>query len=142
MKHKKIFVRKIKKVDISFVIELLQSISDYKPSKKDYSKIWNKFNNQKNVHALVALINNKIVGYGSVVIETKIRGGKMGHIEDIVSHKKFRNIGIGKNIVNELFILAKKKGCYKMSLQSKKHNTSFYKKCGYKINGITMQRIA
>jgi glucosamine-phosphate N-acetyltransferase len=142
MKHKKIFVRKIKKVDISFVIELLQSISNYKPSKKDYSKIWNKFNNQKNVHALVALINNKIVGYGSVVIETKIRGGKMGHIEDIVSHKKFRNIGIGKNIVNELFILAKKKGCYKISLQCKKHNTSFYKKCGYKINGITMQRIA
>ena len=134
-------VREIKKNDISFVIELLQSISKYKPSKREYPNIWNKFKNQKNIHALVATTNNKVVGYGSIVIETKIRGGKMGHIEDIVSHKSFRKIGIGKAIVDKLFILAKKKGCYKVALQCKKHNVSFYKKCNYKINAITMQRL-
>ena len=141
MNDKNIFIRKIKKTDISFVIELLQSISKYNPSKSEYSKIWNKFKGQKNVHALVALINNKVVGYGSIVIETKIRGGKMGHIEDIVSHKNFRKSGIGKAIVDNLFVVAKKKSCYKVALQCKKHTISFYKKCGYKKNAITMQRI-
>lgn len=141
MKNKSFFIRKIKKTDMSFVIELLQTISTYEPSKNDYTKIWNKFKSQKNIFAIVATLNNKIVGYGSLVIETKIRGGCMGHIEDIVSHKDFRKSGIGKAIVNELFIIAKKKGCYKVALQTQKKNIPFYRKCNYKINAITMQRI-
>jgi glucosamine-phosphate N-acetyltransferase len=142
MVDKNIFIREIQKTDMSFVIELLQSISKYKPSKSEYTKIWNKFKNQKNIYALVAITNNKIVGYGSIVIETKIRGGKMGHIEDIVSHKDFRKSGVGRAIVDKLFVFAKKKGCYKVALQCKKQNILFYKKCNYKVNAITMQRLA
>ncbi len=141
MNKRNLLIRLIKKNDMSFVIELLQSISKYKPSKSEYTKIWNKFKNQKNIHAIVAITNNKIVGYGSIVIETKIRGGKMGHIEDIVSHKDFRKSGVGRAILDKLFVLAKKKGCYKVALQCKKHNISFYKKCKYKVNAITMQRL-
>lgn len=134
-------IRKLRKKDMSLVIELLQSISKYKPSKSKYPKIWNKFKNQKNIHAIVAIIDKQIVGYGVIVIESKIRGGKMGHIEDIVSHKDFRKKGVGKAILDKLFTLAKKKYCYKVALQCKKHNISFYKKCNYKINAITMQRL-
>ena len=42
------------------------------------------------------------MGYGSIVIETKIRGGKMGHVEDIVSHSLFRKKGIGKAVVDSI----------------------------------------
>ena len=141
MINRDLFIRQIRKKDMSLVIELLQSISKYKPSKSKYPKIWNKFKNQKNIHALVAISDNIIVGYGSIVIETKIRGGKMGHIEDIVSHKDFRKNGVGKAILDKLFALAKKKGCYKVALQCKKHNIAFYKKCNYKVSAITMQRL-
>jgi len=141
MINRYLFIRQIRKKDMSLVIELLQSISKYKPSKSEYTKIWNKFKNQKNIHSVVAITNNKIVGYGSIVIETKIRGGKMGHIEDIVSHENYRKNGVGRAILDKLFVLAKKKGCYKVALQCKKHNISFYKKCDYKVNAITMQRL-
>ena len=41
--------------------------------------------------------SNKIdvVGYGSIFIQINIRGGKIGHIEDITVHPDFRKKGIG-----------------------------------------------
>ena len=91
-------------------------------------------------HSLVAIIDEKIVGYGSLVIEAKIRGGKAGHIEDIVSLENYRKKGVGKAILNGLFDLAEKNGCYKVSLQCKEHNVQFYEKCNYELNGVAMQR--
>ena len=85
-----ISLRKIAKTDMSDVVEILQQLSIFKPPKTQYQKIWNKFSKQKNLHSLVATVDNKVVGYGSIVIETKIRGGKMGHIEDIVSHRNYK----------------------------------------------------
>ena len=133
-------LRKIAKADMTDVVEILQQLSIFKPPKNQYQKIWNKFSKQKNLHSLVATIDNKIVGYGSIVIETKIRGGKTGHIEDIVSHRNYKKRDIGRSIVNGLFDIAKKKGCYKVVLQCKANNKDFYKKCHYKLSGIAMQR--
>ena len=78
---KNISIRAFVQSDMDAVIELLQSMSEFKPSKSEYLPIWNSFCQQTNVHSLVAVIDSQIVGYGSVVIEKKIRGGKMGHIE-------------------------------------------------------------
>ena len=101
--------------------------------------IWNSFCQQNNVQSLVAVIDSQIVGYGSIVIETQIRGGKMGHIEHIVSHSLFRKKGIGKAILNALFDVAKVNGCYKVALQSKEHDVEFYEKCGYEVSGLSLQ---
>ena len=70
-------LRKIEKADMFDVIEMLQQLSEYKPSEKNYLDIWDKFSIQKNIYSLVATIEDKIVGYGSLLIETKIRGGKI-----------------------------------------------------------------
>ena len=136
---KNISIREIVQSDMDAVIELLQSMSEFKPSKSEYLPIWNSFYQQSNVHSLVAVIDNQIVGYGSIVIETKIRGGKLGHIEDIVSHSLFRKKGIGKAIVDGLFDIAKINGCYKVALQCKEHNVKFHEKCGYELSGLAMQ---
>ncbi len=136
---KNISIRAFVQSDMDAVIELLQSMSEFKPSKSEYLPIWNSFCQQTNVHSLVAVIDSQIVGYGSVVIEKKIRGGKMGHIEDIVSHSLFRKKGVGKAIVDALFDIAKVNGCYKVGLQCKEHNVEFYEKCGYEVSGLAMQ---
>ena len=122
------------------VILILQNMSVYLPPKESYSDIWESFINQPNVHSVVATENEEVVGYGAVVIETKIRGGKTGHIEDIVSHPNKRNMGIGKMIVNALYEIAKTKQCYKVSLQCQQHNITFYEKCEYKLSGTAMRR--
>ena len=133
-------LRKIEKADMFDVIEMLQQLSEYKPSEKNYLDIWDKFSIQKNIYSLVATIEDKIVGYGSLLIETKIRGGKMGHIEDIVSHLNYKNKDVGKTIVNGLFDIAKREGCYKVSLQCKNNNITFYEKCQFDLSGVFMQR--
>ena len=139
MINQDIEVRKVKQSDMPEVINLLQSISNFKPSEKDYKSIWKDFNMQENVHNLVGVLNKKIVGYGTILIETKIRGGKLGHIEDIVSDINFSNIGIGKRIMKELVDTAESFGCYKIVLQCKDQNKSFYKKCGFENKALAMQ---
>ena len=138
--EKKICIRVIAQSDMNAVIQLLQSISEFKPSKSCFSSIWESFNKQSNVHSLVAVMDSQIVGYGSIVIETKIRGGKKGHIEDIVSHSLFRKKNIGKGILDALFDVAKANDCYKVTLESNEDNLKFYEKCGYKIGGIALQK--
>ena len=88
-----------------------QSLNHQKISTKKYGI---NLVSKKNLHSLVATIDNKIVGYGSIVIETKIRGGKTGHIEDIVSHRNYKKRDVGRSIVNGLFDIAKKKDVIKL----------------------------
>ena len=133
-------VSPVKKEQMAEVIELLQSISEFKPPKSDFPHIWDNLCQQTNVHSLIAIIDEKIVGYGSVLIEIKIRGGKMGHIEDIVTHPNYRKKGIGQSIVDALFEIVKANSCYKVALQCKEQNYEFYEKCNYKISGVAMQR--
>ena len=108
MKNKKVKIVKTQKRHMKDIVELLQSISNYRPKDNQLNSIWDSFKNQKNLHSFVVLVDNKPVGYGSIIIETKIRGGKVGHIEDIVSHKDFQKMGIGKLVLSSLFKIAKK----------------------------------
>ena len=84
------------------VIELLQSISEYRPMYIDHDIIWSEYSSQKNVFGVVAFIGSRLVGFGSILIEIKLRGGRVGHIEEIVSHPGLRNQGVGKAIVEAL----------------------------------------
>ena len=122
------------------VIQILKEISPYSPSKESYDNIWTVFNKQPNVYSRVAIYKASIVGYGVIIIEHKIRGGKVGHIEDIVSHSDFRRRNIGASIVKSLCDIAYSKGCYKVTLHCKNEQVAFYKKCLFKIGGRGMQK--
>jgi glucosamine-phosphate N-acetyltransferase len=130
----------VKKEQMSEVIDLLQSISEFKPKSDQYDRIWSDFDSQPNVHAVVAVLDNLVVGYGSVTIETKIRGGKIGHIEDIVTHPDFRQQGIGITILDRLYEIGRENGTFKFALECKEHNVPFYEKCDYVLSGVSMQR--
>ena len=131
----------VKKNHMTAVIEILQSISDYRPDEKDFDRIWDEFQSQTNYFGLVALDKKvDVVGYGSIFIERKIRGGKMGHIEDIAVHPDFRKKGIGKLLINALCELSQEEKCYKVSLSSKENNLSFYQKCDFVIDGTSLSK--
>lgn len=134
-------IHPVNKKDVAAIIEMLQSISNFYPHPDTYNEIWSAFIDQKNVSGFSFFINNQIVGYGAIVYEIKIRGGKMAHIEDIVVNQHSRGIGIGKKIIDFLIDNAKKKGCYKISLSCKSNNISFYEKCGFTSDGFTMTKI-
>lgn len=136
-----ISIEKIQRRDIIDVIELLQEISEFKPQMRQMDEIWEIFRSQKNVHGIVAKIDSQIVGYGCILIESKIRGGKLGHIEDIVSHPAFRKLGVGKEIVDHLCKIGQHLNCYKISLQCNKDNLEFYRKCGFDRESHAMNRL-
>ena len=129
----------LNKGHLNSVIDLLQDISTFKPEDDNLDSIWESFSSQNNVHSFVLLDDELVIGYGSIIIETKIRGGKMGHIEDIVTHSSHRGQGLGKQLIEHLCAFAKEQQCYKVALQCKPHNTGFYERCGLEESGVAMQ---
>ena len=129
-------VRKIKQKDFKDTIHLLNDyMSKFLPDQNLEKTIFKNFQNQSHVHGIVVEHKNRIIAYGCIIFEIKIRGSKIGHIEDIVTHKKYRNLGVGSLIVRELCELGKKEGCYKLCLASYKEAVEFYEKNGFIQSG-------
>ena len=138
----KTIISSLKKKHLDTVYNLLsKNISSFKPSKKNYTKIWKLLSKQKNNFNIVATVSDKVIGFGSVVIFFKTRGNHQGIIEDVVVDKKYRKKFVGSLIVNKLIKLAKNKKCYKVVLQSNKKSLNFYKKLGFKQKNYSMQII-
>jgi glucosamine-phosphate N-acetyltransferase len=124
---------------MSEVITLLQEISHFVPDLSTHDEIWERFSAQENVFSVVALDGQIVVGYGSMVLESKIRGGLLAHIEDIVTDPGFRGMGIGREIVLSLIEIATTQGCYKVALHCAEKNLEFYRKSGLSVAGNSMQ---
>lgn len=133
-------IRLVERHDMEQVINMLQDISKYMPPQEALDGIWKEFSRQENVISIVVEIDGNVLGYGSLVIESKIRGGKLGHIEDIVVKKRYRSQGIGLLILKELQHIASERGCYKVALHCQDHNVPFYEKCGFLLQGNSLHR--
>lgn len=85
--------------------------------------------------------DGNVIGSTTLLIEQKFihKGGLVGHIEDVVTHKNFRNMGIGKALVERAAEAAKSAGCYKVILNCSEENIPFYEKIGFKKHGIEMR---
>ena len=131
--------RSIQKSDLDDVFELLQQLTEIDYSNRDKNVCWDNFKKNKYSHSIVGLYNNKIVAYGSIIIENKIRGELAGHIEDIVVNQNIRNKNIGVELIRELIEIGKKKGCYRITLLCKEHLINFYKKNNFINCGVAMK---
>ena len=96
------------------IINLLQVISNFYPNPRNEKIIWESFINQKNVYSFMAIDHNaesfdkELVGFGSLHLSRKVRGGLIGFIEDIAILDNYRGNGIGKSILKKLITKAKK----------------------------------
>lgn len=77
---------------------------------------------------------NRIIGAATLVTEFKIIHGcgLRGRLEDVVVNNTYRGKQLGKLIVMTVTLLAKKLGCYKMSLDCKDPLIKFYTTLGYR----------
>ena len=123
------------------VVDILQLISEFKPKNSCYEDIFIEFLEHPDNYGFVAVDDvQKVLGFGSILIEYKIRGGVMGHIEDVAIHNQYQNRGIGKLIIEKLVEKGKNKNCYKISLSCKKKNINFYQKCHFIESGLSMTK--
>ena len=80
--------RAVKRSDLKEVVVLLNQLKEIDVSKINLNKAWSDFISNSSSNSIVGIYNNKVVAYGSLVVENKIRGEVAGHIEDIVVDKE------------------------------------------------------
>jgi len=138
-----ITVRKLQKEDLwNGFLQTLDSLSQASNiDKKTAEKIFDKINSNPDHIVAVAVIEGKIVGSTTLLIETKFihNGGKVGHIEDVVVDKKYQRKGIGEKIIIYLLRYAKDQGCYKTILDCTDEVKPFYEKLGFKHNANALR---
>ena len=92
-----------------------------------------KISGSGNIHIFTIIVNNKIVGSGTIIIENKFTHGlkSVGHIEDVIIDKDCRGMNYGKIMINYLIEFAKLNNCYKVILNCSFELVPFYEKCGF-----------
>ena len=88
-------------------------------------------------------LNNKIIGSIKLIIETKFifNISNVAHIEDVIVDEKYRNLGIGKKLINKCMEESKKNNCYKIIAVCSEDNKQFYIKCGLEHRGCFMSKL-
>jgi glucosamine-phosphate N-acetyltransferase len=78
--------------------------------------------------------NGEVIGLTTLLVEQKFihDGGKVGHIEDVVTKKEYEGMGVGTALINASLNFAKEKNCYKVILDCLDNNILFYEKLGFK----------
>tara|TARA_B110000263_G_C15301884_1_gene508396 strand:+ start:2074 stop:2502 length:429 start_codon:yes stop_codon:yes gene_type:complete len=132
--------RSIRESDLNQVYLLLNQLKELDQNSIDKEKAWNNFLNNTSANSIVGILDNKIIAYGSVVIENKIRGDIAGHIEDIVVDRNIRKRMVGIYLIKELIKICKKKKCYRITLFCKEELINFYSRNGFEVNNIMMKK--
>ena len=132
--------RSIRESDLNQVYLLLNQLKELDQNSIDKEKAWNNFLNNTSANSIVGILDNKIIAYGSVVIENKIRGDIAGHIEDIVVDRNIRKRMAGLYLIKELIKICKKKKCYRITLFCKEELINFYSRNGFEVNNIMMKK--
>lgn len=135
-----IIFRRVKESDLDDVYVLLNQLKELDQDSIDKEKAWKNFLKNTSANSIVGILDEKIVAYGSVVIENKIRGEVAGHIEDIVVDKNVGKKMIGTYLVKELIEICKKKKCYRITLFCNEKLVNFYSRNGFKVNNVMMKK--
>ena len=143
IKDNTIKFRPVEKKDLNDVFYLLQQLTEIDYSSRNKEECWNRFISNNSSNSIVGLYNDKIIAYGSVVIENKIRGEYAGHIEDIVVDKSVRGNNIGIKLIEKLIQIANQKNCYRITLFCDESLINFYEKNNFKsfTNKVAMKII-
>jgi len=137
---KTITFRPVKKQDLNEVFPLLNQLTEIDYFSRDKDKCWDNFISNTSSNSIVGLLEDKVVAYGSIVIESKIRGELAGHIEDIVVDKGVRGKNVGVNLIKELIKIGKTQNCYRITLFCDESLSTFYAKNGFEVNKIAMKK--
>jgi len=109
--------------------------------KNTANETYNKIKSNSNHIIVVALIDQKVVGAATLLLEPKFihSGGVVGHIEDVVVDKNYQGQKIGEKIILHLLEIAKSKGCYKTILDCLDEVKPFYEKIGFRHNANALR---
>ena len=132
--------RKIIREDLADVFLLLNQLKEKDINTIDSETAWKNFKSNSSSNSIVGIYNDRVVAYGSIVIENKIRGDIAGHVEDIVVDDSMRGKLVGVKLINKLINIGSEKGCYRITLFCEEKLIKFYERTGFKVNNIMMKK--
>lgn len=136
-------IRELQKKDLyNGFLDTLDSLRKTSNLQKPLAeKIFEKINQNSDHIVVVAIIEEKVVGAATLLIEPKFihKGGIVGHIEDVVVNKNFQGQGIGEKIIKHLLEIAKTRKCYKTILDCVDEVMPFYEKLGFRHNANALR---
>ena len=83
--------------------------------------------------------NGVVIGVSTIIFYNRLRGGKVGIIEDVIVDSKFRNSGYGEKLIRATLDKAIKKRAYKIMLESSDKAESLYLRVGLNKGGSIMK---
>lgn len=132
-------VRAAAKRDTLQILNLLYQLDRPKPKTKseesEFERKIMQYLQEKDKKIVVATLGSKIVGLVSVIFVPKLNQTKLElYIPDLVVLDTHRQQGIGRTLIDYCIQLAKKKGCFRIRLESgnkRKVAHKFYSNLGF-----------
>lgn len=140
-----ISIAKATEKDIQSILELLYELDrptpiDDKEIKAFQNKINDYFSDSQKI-ILLAKQNSKSVGLVSIILLRRLNRVKLEmYIPELIVTTELRNSGIGKKLIQHCITIAKKKGCYRIRLESgnqRKESHQFYKNLGFEQSALS-----
>lgn len=137
-------IREANESDLNEILKLYLFLheTDIPKDSEQLRKAWNNIINDENHHLIICEVDNKIVASCVCVIIPNLTRNVRPYafIENVVTHKDYRNNGYATACLNYAKHLAKENNCYKMMLLtgSKEEATlNFYRNAGYNSSDKT-----
>ena len=133
-------VRLIRKDELRNLLNLYKHLENGDPKLedcKDLQDLWDGIFTDPHLYYIVAEKDGLLVSTCTIsIIKNLTRGmSSYGLIENVVTHSEYRNLGLGKKVLNKAIDIAKANHCYKVMLltgSKKKETLDFYKSLGFK----------
>lgn len=111
---------------------------DYEPKTKEFQENWFREKSEKGLPILVASIDQEVMGFATYGSFRPKPGYQFTIEHSVYLHNKARGKGLGKQLMQELILLAKKNGYHTMvgGIDSSNLNSlEFHKKLGFQEIG-------
>lgn len=129
--------------DLQGIYRCISQMARYEPAVESHDLIAQRFFDQDWVYAVVAVkeasrSQGQIIGFASISFEMKIRGGVIGHVEDVIVDNLWRGTGVGKALISSLQGEGIRRNAYQIFLECSEANVGFYESCGLVRSGVSM----
>lgn len=130
--------------DLPAIYSVLGEVVPWMPKSEEWADIATEFLSQVHVCSFVSVVRKlrldagQVVGFASISFETKVRGGVIGHIEDVVVDAIHRRGGVGRMLVEALLEESRRRNAYRVYLECSESNVGFYRSCDFERSGVSM----
>lgn len=139
-----LLIRRATEADLPRLVELYQQLSldDARedpgpPLPEVYLEVFRRIEADPNYHVLLGEAAGRIVGSATVIVVPNLtyRGRPWAEIENVVVDDAERGSGYGKALIREAIEVARRAGCYRISLTSNNRREDahrFYESLGFR----------